>query len=120
MSTKKETDTEAEVVLSKKDKLKKLNADRKKLNDEAKALKAEMDKNKDARTAGRKELAALRKVIRNHKKDLRELHAVINDTLHATDLTKVDTLADQLTEHSTALSAAVRKFGEVTKAQREL
>lgn len=106
--------------MSKQDELKKINAQKKKLNEEAKALRDELNEGKAERIAARKTQAECRKIITTLKADLRKHTASTYNTLSKGDAKEQSTLADDIVETSTALSAAIRQFAEAQEVLDEL
>tara|TARA_R110000744_G_scaffold55770_6_gene117886 strand:- start:861 stop:1208 length:348 start_codon:yes stop_codon:yes gene_type:complete len=109
-----------EVKVSKQEQLKAANAKAKTLAAERKALREEVNAGKEERADARKLQASSRKEARSVKSDLAKLTAKVNDTFKTGDSEAIALLADAITNTSTELSAAVRKFSEATKQLEEL
>lgn len=98
--------------MSKLDELKALNANAKEINEQRKALREELDANKENRKEARKTQAQCRKDVIGGKKSLRDLSAKIYDIFSGGDAEEINGLADEIMEAGTALSATVRAFAE--------
>ena len=100
--------------------LKDLNAQKKKLAAEAKALREQLSEGKEERKELATELASLRKTIAAGKTELRELSVKIGPTIKAGDVEAIDAMADSIMEVSAKLAGEVRKFGEASAKRNEL
>lgn len=98
--------------MSKQDELKKVNAEKKTLNDKAKALREELNAGKAERAQARKAQAACRKDSTAQKAALRELSAKVYNTFKTGDSEAISKLADAIMEVSAELAGTVRKFAE--------
>ncbi len=101
--------------MSKLDELKKINAQKKVLAEEAKTLRGQLDATKEERKEARKAQAEARKDVRDQKASLRDLSAKIYETFSSGDAEAVAKLADDITESAAVLAATVRKFADASK-----
>lgn len=97
--------------MSKLDELKALNEQKKALNEQAKALREEVNAGKTERIEARKAQAAARKAVREQKADLRDLSAKIYTVFSSGDADAISSLAGEIMDSATELSASVSAFG---------
>jgi predicted nucleic acid-binding Zn-ribbon protein len=97
--------------------LKKLNAEKKRINDEQKALREKLNAGKAERAEARKAQAACRKDAVSQKAALRDISAKIYSTFKDGSQEAVGKLADELMEVSAELAGTIRKFGETCESE---
>lgn len=93
------------------DKLKELNAESKRIAEEKRVLRQELDSTKGVRKEQRVARAAANKAVKSGKKELRELSASIMSVLKSKDTDAIAELADTLTETSSELVTNIRAYG---------
>lgn len=99
--------------LSRRELLKQKQAEMKKIREEQKALKADLDKNKDERKELREGRAEVRKAAKENKSELLKTLANISKTFGEGSAEACAELADSVMEQASEVAGAIRKFGEI-------
>ena len=100
--------------------LKKINVEKKALNEKQKAIRESLNETKAERKEIRTTQAKARKEIRNQKSELRDLTAKIYDAFSDGDSEALGELADEIMESAGTLVGTIRSFAEAAGALEEL